>query len=244
MGSRASSGMSAGKIVLIILGSISLIFGLAFAAAGGVVLVAQSAFRDAQGFFVSGPHPFASDGYALTSTRIDLGANPERGASNIGGIFTLRLRAESTNGKEIFIGVAPTSDIDAYLGNVSHDEISDVSLRPFNATYVPVEGSEKPKPPAQEPIWVQTESGPGERTLVWHPRSGRWTVVVMNADASRDVAARMSVGVRVRFLTWIGIGLLILALLAFFAGSLMLYFGLRQRRGPDASPVPADAAVS
>ena len=37
----------------------------------------------------------------------------------------------------------------------------------------------------------------------------------------------MSVGVRVRFLTWIAIGLLIAALLAFVAGGLMLYFGLR-----------------
>lgn len=237
MGSQARSGMSAGKIVLIILGSISLIFGLAFAGAGGVVLVAQSAFRDAQGFFVSGPHPFASDGYALTSTRIDFGANPERGASNIGGIFTLRLRAESSNGKQIFIGVAPSADVDAYLGNVSHDEISDVSLRPFNATYVPVEGSATPRPPAQEPIWVQTQSGPGEQTLVWHPRSGRWTVVVMNADASHGVAARMSVGVRVRFLTWIGIGLLVLALLAFLAGGLMLYFGVRRPRASRVTPV-------
>jgi hypothetical protein len=244
MVSRAPSGTSAGKIVLIILGSISLIFGLAVAGAGGVVMVAQSAFRDAQGFFVSGPHPFGSAGYALTSQHIDLGANPEQGASKIGGIFTLRLRVESSNGKQIFIGVAPSADVDSYLGNVSHDEISDVSLRPFHATYQPVEGSAAPKPPAQEPIWVQTESGPGERTLVWHPRSGRWTVVVMNADASRGVAARMSVGVRVRFLTWIGIGLLILALLAFVAGGLMLYFGVRQARRSGAPPVPADAAAS
>src|SRR5690348_17297061 len=105
MASRAPSGITAGRIVLIVLGSFALIFGLAFAAGGGVVLVAQSAFRDAEGFFVSGPHTFASYGYAITSKRIDLGANPERGASNIGGIFTLRLRAESSNGKQVFIGV-------------------------------------------------------------------------------------------------------------------------------------------
>ena len=243
MASRAPSGMTAGRIVLIVLGSFALIFGLAFAAGGGVVLVAQSAFRDAQGFFVSGPHSFVSNGYALTSTRIDLGANPERGASNIGGIFTLRLRAESSNGKQIFIGIAPSANVDSYLADVNHDEITDVSIRPFKATYAHVDGTSVPKPPSQEPIWVQTESGPGERTLTWHPRSGRWTVVVMNADGSPGVGARMSVGVRVRFLTWIGIGLLALALLAFIAGGLMLYFGVRQPRAK-VPPLPANVAAS
>jgi len=243
MASRASSGMSAGKIVLIILGSISLIFGLAFAGGGGVVLVAQSAFRDADGFFVSGPHPFESNGYAITSKRIDLGTNPERGASNIGGIFTLRLRAESTNGKPIFIGIAPAADVDSYLGTVDHDEVTDVSLRPFQPTYVHINGTPVSLAPAQEQIWVASESGLGEQSLIWHPRSGRWAVVVMEADGSRIVAARMSVGVKVRFLTWIGIGLLVLALLAFAAGGLMLYFGVRRPRAPEV-PVPADAAAS
>ena len=244
MTSRASSGMSAGRIVLIVIGSFALIFGLAFAAGGGVVLVAQSAFRDAQGFFVSGPHPFVSDGYALTSTRIDLGANPESGASNIGGIFTLRLRADSSNGKQIFIGIAPSADVDSYLGDVDHDEITDVSIRPFKATYSHVDGTAVPKPPSQEPIWVQTESGPGERTLTWHPRSGRWTVVVMNADGSPHVGAQMSVGVRVRYLTWIGMGLLGLALLAFTAGGFMLYFGVRRPRPSEAPPLPDDVTAA
>ena len=235
--------MSAGRIVLIIIGSIALIFGLAFAAAGGVVLVAQSAFRDAQGFFVSGPHPFASAGYAITSNRIDLGANPERGASNIGGIFTLRLHVESANGKQIFIGIAPSADVDAYLGNVEHDEVLDIS-RHFNPTYKHVDGTATPKPPSQEPIWVATASTPTQPNLVWHPRSGRWTAVIMNLDGSRVVDSRMSVGVRVRYLTWIGIGLLILALLAFVGGGLMLYFGVRQPRHPKVPPMPADAAAS
>jgi hypothetical protein len=49
----------------------------------------------------------------------------------------------------------------------------------------------------------------------------------MNADGSRPVNAQMSVGVRVRFLTWIAIGLFIAAFVEFIAGGLMLYFGVR-----------------
>ncbi|HLW16650.1 MAG TPA: hypothetical protein VKV69_04750 [Actinomycetota bacterium] len=234
--------MTAGRIVLIVLGSFALIFGLAFAAGGGVVLVAQSAFRDAEGFFVSGPHPFESSGYAITSNRIDLGANPERGATNISGIFTLRLRAQGSNGKQIFIGVAPSDEADAYLANVDHDVVTDVS-RPFRATYEHVDGGPPSRPPGQEPIWVATGAGQQEQQLLWHPRSGRWTVVIMNADGSGGVGAQMSVGVRVRYLAWIGIGLLGLALLAFIAGGLMLYFGVRQPRQKSPA-LPAEVAAS
>ncbi|HJT37581.1 MAG TPA: DUF4389 domain-containing protein, partial [Actinomycetota bacterium] len=190
------------------LGAVALIVGLALAAGGGVVLVAQSAFRDAEGFFVAGPHPFDSAGYAITSKHIDLGTNPERGASDIGGIFTLRLRAQSTNGSQIFIGIARSADVESYLTDVDHDEITDVSLRPFRATYQHLAGTATPRAPTKDPIWVQTVWGPGQQTLIWHPRRGQWTVVIMNADGARDVSARMSVGVRVRYLTWIGVGLL------------------------------------
>jgi hypothetical protein len=65
----------------------------------------------------------------------------------------------------------------------------------------------------------------------------------MNADGSPGVTVRMSVGVRVRFLTWIAIGLLIAALIAFIAGGLMLYFGARAPKrssGADqTNPTPA-----
>ena len=59
----------------------------------------------------------------------------------------------------------------------------------------------------------------------------------MNADGSPAVNAKMSVGVKVRFLTWIAIGLLIAALMAFIAGGLMLYFGARApKRLPGGEP--------
>jgi hypothetical protein len=227
MARRPGSSIGAGKIVLIVLGAVSLLFGLALAAAGGVVLFAQSAFRDAQGFFVSGSHPFTSTGYAVTSQRLDLGVNPERGAFQIGGIFTLRLRVVGEGANEIFVGVGPSPDVDTYLARSAHDQVTDVQLDPYQATYRTLSGDTPPGPPSAQPFWAVKEAGTTEQTLIWQPRSGRWTVVIMNADGSRPVNAQMSVGVRVRFLTWIAIGLLIAALVAFIAGGLMLYFGVR-----------------
>jgi len=227
MARKPGSSIGVGKIVLIVLGAVSLLFGLALAAAGGVVLFAQSAFRDAQGYFVSGSHPFTSSGYAVTSERLDLGVNPERGAFQVGGIFTLRLRVASEGAPAIFVGVGPSSDVDTYLARSAHDQVTDVELDPYRATYRTVPGDTPPGPPAAQTFWARQQTGTAEQTLVWQPRSGRWTVVIMNADGSRPVAAQMSVGVRVRFLTWIAMGLLIAALVAFIAGGLMLYFGVR-----------------
>jgi hypothetical protein len=42
--------------------------------------------------------------------------------------------------------------------------------------------------------------------LLWKLRSGTWSVVVMNADGSRDVAATIGVGVKVPGLLWVGSG--------------------------------------
>jgi len=221
------AGLGAGKIILIVLGAVSLLLGMALAGGGGVVLFAQSAFRDAQGFFVAGPHPITSTGYAVTSERLDLGINPERGSVQIGGIFTLRLRVVSQRPQPIFVGIGPSSDVDAYLENSAHDEVTDVQLDPYKASYRDVPGDTPPGSPGRESFWASQQSGTGEQTVVWHPRNGRWTVVIMNEDGSPVVNARMSVGVRVRFLTWIAIGLLIAAMLAFIAGGLMLYFGVR-----------------
>jgi hypothetical protein len=221
------SHIGAGKIVLIVLGAASLLFGLAFAAAGGVVLFAQSAFRDVQGYFVSGTHPFTSTGYAVTSERLDLGVNPERGAFQIGGIFTLRLRVASEGPQAIFVGVGPSTDVDTYLAHSAHDQVTDVHLGPYRATYRTIQGSTPPGPPGAQHFWARSTAGAGQQTLTWQPRSGAWTVVIMNADGSRVVNAQMSVGVRVRFLTWIAIGLFMAAMLAFIAGGLMLYFGVR-----------------
>jgi hypothetical protein len=173
------------------------------------------------------PHLFTSNGYAVTSERLDLGVNPERGAFQIGGIFTLRLRVFTEGTKEIFVGVGPSTDVDRYLARSGHDQVTDVQLDPYQATYRTLPGDLSPGPPAAQAFWAAQEAGTTQQTLIWQPRSGQWTLVIMNADGSRPVNAQMSVGVRVRFLTWIAIGLFIAAFVAFIAGGLMLYFGVR-----------------
>jgi hypothetical protein len=55
-------------------------------------------------------------------------------------------------------------------------------------------------------FWAAAVSGTSS-PLLWKLRSGTWSIVVMNADGSRNVAATIGVGVKVPAALWAGIGL-------------------------------------
>ena len=48
---------------------------------------------------------------------------------------TIRLQTTAKGGKPLFVGVARTRDVDAYLRGVSHSEVSDIDYAPFSARY-------------------------------------------------------------------------------------------------------------
>jgi hypothetical protein len=232
--SAPQSGMTAGRIVLIIFGALSLVLGLAFAAGGGVIVFAQAAFRDAQGYFHSSFQPFSSSGYALTSQHIDLGSEPDRGGFQLGDVIELRLRVRSVTASPVFIGIGPAADVDNYVAQIEHDDVTDVSEHPFRVTYDHIPGGGPPDDPLQKQFWAVQRSGPGEQTVIWRPRAGDWKLVVMNADAGQPVDVRFQVGVKVRYLGAIAAGLLIAAVVFWIGGAFMLYFGVRRPRAPAA----------
>jgi hypothetical protein len=55
---------------------------------------------------------------------------------------------------------------------------------------------------------VARAEGTASTTLTWSVRSGRWVLVVMNADASPGVEARLAFGVKTGILGPIGTRLL------------------------------------
>ena len=58
--------------------------------------------------------------------------------------------------------------------------------------------------------------------LTWPDRGGSWTVVAMDADASRPVAVRITVAASVPSLPWIAAALLVGGLLTLAAGSALI----------------------
>jgi hypothetical protein len=60
--------------------------------------------------------------------------------------------------------------------------------------------------------------------------------VVMNADAARGVEADVSVGAKVPFILWLGVGLLGAGALVAVGSGVAIYFGVRTRRTPQPDP--------
>jgi hypothetical protein len=107
--------------------------------------------------------------------------------------------------------------VDRYLASVPADVVTDFELDPFELTREPREGSRQPAPPADQPIWVASGTGPASPTLRWKVRDGDYRLVVMNADGSRGVDAEGEVALtasHVPTIAWSMIGGGVLLLLA------------------------------
>jgi hypothetical protein len=125
---------------------------------------------------------------------------------------------------------------------VSFDTVTDVELDPLRATYQATSGAETPGGPESENFWAASATGPGEQTLEWEVAKGDWSAVVMNADASPGVQVRLSLGAKVGFIFWLGLGLLIAGVVLLAGGGVMTYFSLRRPRSAPAVAKPAGAS--
>ncbi len=166
---------------------------------------------------------------------------------------TVRIRATSANGAPIFIGIAPQTDVDRWLGGVAHEHVTSVSFGPFNTETQLVNGNAAPAPPGTQTFWVTSTSGTRTQTLTWPTEGGHWSAVLMNADAARGISVDVNLGAKTGVLLPVGLGLGFLGLLVLAASALMMVFGLRRREEsqpttapvrpppPEASPVFSSA---
>jgi len=218
--------MKAGRIVMLVIGSLCALVGLGLLAGAGFAGWVNYQQRDGR-YFITPSAPFSGNSYALTTPRLDLmtGGGVDDGVPvDIAG--SVLLRGSSTDpGKEIFIGIAPRADVATYLAGVRRTEIVDVRFNPFRARYREVAGSQIPSNPAQQTFWAATATGPGEQELTWNLRSGSWAVVVMNADATSPVSVNLQAGARTDLLLPVFIGLLIGGLVMLLIGVPLIVLG-------------------
>jgi hypothetical protein len=216
----------------VVIGSLLSLIGVCVLAAGGALAWAGTQ-RDGAGYFNTSSERLASQGFAVTSDVVDLGdeARPADWGSGIGELLKVRLRAEAAGaGEQVFVGVARTSDVDAYLAGVAHDVVVDLQTDPFKAEYRAVSGEKQPQRPEDQGFWVASSAGAGRQELVWTPRDGEWTVVMMNADAHKAVAAKVDVAIEVRHLWAIAAGLLGGGFLLSAGGVVLIVSAARPRR--------------
>jgi len=229
--------VSAGRVILIVLGSIGVLFGLALLAAGGFVLWADRTQRD-DGYVTTPTERFATPTYALTRTRLDVGTDAPGWLLNDSWFGKVRIRGDSSGAKMLFIGIGPEAAVAKYLGSVAHASVEDVDFDPFRVKYRPIAGGEPQGPPTEQSFWAASASGVGTQTVTWKVREGDWSVVVMNADGSRGIAADIDLGAKLSFLLWVAIGSLVGGLLVVGGSTALILLAARTRKPPAAPSVP------
>src|SRR5262245_45656352 len=227
--------VSAGRVVLIVLGSLGVLFGLALLAGGGFLLWADRTQRD-DGYLTTPTERFATPTYAMTRSRLEVDTNGEGWVLNENWFGKIRIRGESPTGSNLFIGIGPQAEVSRYLGDVAHANVQDVDFDPFRATYLAVSGNAPRAPPTDQTFWAASASGVGQQTLTWKVRDGDWSVVLMNADGSRGVAADVDLGAKLSWLLWVAVGTLIGGVLVTGGSAGLVVLAARKPRAP---PTPA-----
>jgi hypothetical protein len=193
---------STGSVVMIVMGSLVGLIALALLAGGGGVIWADHAKKDSKGFFTTTAHRFEAPTYAITHQGVKIGKVPWIGDTKI------RVRATTADrSKPVFVGIARTDDVQRYLANVPHTETENLDYDPFTVDYRNVAGDKAPGRPAAQSIWAASAVGRDKVSVAWPLEKGSWSVVVMNADGSRDVAANVDLGAKVNHIGLITGGL-------------------------------------
>jgi len=224
---RPRSNWTAGRVVGMVFTSIGGLIGLALLLAGIALIVVYAFGRD-DGYFNSDRKELRSATYAITTGEIDLGADELDWAPD--GILG-KVRVQVDSKKPVFVGIGSNEEVDRYLGNVAHDELTD-----FNDDRPQFDlrrGGPLRTPPRKQGFWVARAEGPGEQTVTWDAEFGRWTAVVMNANGARGIAVEAEAGIKLDWVIWAGIGILAVGLLMTGgAVALILLIGRRASRGP------------
>jgi hypothetical protein len=210
--------------------SIGGLIGLALLLGGIAVLAAYAFGRDDDGYFTSDRNRLESGAYAITTEDIDLGADEVDWAPD-GILGNVRVQVDGGE-TPVFVGIAPDDDVDRYLGGIAHDEL--VDFDGDEPELVPHEGRAPRTPPGDQDFWVAESEGSGEQELTWDAEFGRWTAVVMNADAARSIDVEADAGVKLDWAIWAGLGMFVVGLLM-TAGAVVVILLIGRRAGRDST---------
>jgi len=224
--------MSAGRIILLIFGIIGILISIGLLVGGGAVLWADNTIKDGEGFYTTKTIQIEKDSYAIVTgpTNIDIEADWGWGWQwDWGNLATFKVEGSSNDSsKQLFIGIASESDLDAYLSGVQHDEVINIHVYPDSIDYQHHSGSVVPGAPTSQTFWTSSTHGAGTQSLEWDLEPGSHSLVLMNSDGSAGVDISIEFGVKIPWLLGVGIGLLAGGVIALGTGSMMVIFALRR----------------
>ncbi|WP_043500965.1 hypothetical protein [Georgenia sp. SUBG003] len=207
------SAWTGARIVAVLLGVLLAMFGLGALGTGLTTGFFHVVTRD-DGYVTSPGEHVSSEGYAVILG--DAEVNTVGLPADWPGRFLgdVRVRAESLDGGEIFVGIAPAFEARRYLDGVHHHEVGESPRWSIEH-----DGGAPAGPPTQEDFWLEEAAGPGVQALeVDELTSGRWALVVMSPDAAPGIDARVDVGATLPWLPWVAVVALVVGLVALAGG--------------------------
>jgi hypothetical protein len=232
-----SSGWGAGRVVALVIGCLLLFSGLTTGAAALAMSVTDEVARDQDGFLMTPAKTLDTSTYAITSDRLELTIDegvPGWAPESMFGRG--RVVADPQGDGELFVGVASTTDVDAWLGGTAHVVVDDLT---GTVRYRPEGTGELDGLPQDADFWVASEQGTGRQSVTWDLTNGDWTVVVMNADGASGVIARVQAGATLPVFGWATAGLWWTTAVLVLVGALIVVLAVVTRRttsGPSALP--------
>ena len=204
--------LSGGRLAAVIGGVTSLMLAALLLLAGTGLLWADSRKDD--------------DGYFSTVARAARGHHElrdrdrrprDRRRADVGEGLYGKLRLEVDGDKPVFAGIARSRDVHAYLRDSAHATLTDLEVRPFRPDYRDEPGTARSRPARRADVLGRLHRGRRRAHADVGRQDGDWSVVVMNADGSRGVNARVSAGASVPLLDDLGYGFSIASLLLVLA---------------------------
>jgi uncharacterized RDD family membrane protein YckC/RNA polymerase subunit RPABC4/transcription elongation factor Spt4 len=244
-----SSGRNYTTLLAVFFGGIIIIASLGLLAGGGMVMWAQSTFRDPDGFLISGEVKMQVDSHALVHQGVDIDVDVPSYVwqPDLGDLVTIKLVGTSNDpSKPVFIGIAREGVASEYLSSVEYDEVVDFTWsydrwrehQPA-LSYDTHHGGAPSQAPATEIFWEASITGSGTQTLEWEPEVGNFWFVVMNADGSSDVDVDMQLGAKIPFLRYIGNMMFAGGFISLMVGGLIIFLGaIRPQRSWESREMP------
>ncbi len=215
------------RAVLIIVGIVLLLLGLAVATTGGVLAVTLGS----DGVYTTGAGKVSGTGSALVFNEFSVDTK----GADVTKIASLAVSARSTAGREVFIGLAPATQVTKYLKGVPHDLVSDLSGD--KAQVVPIPGTTAPAAaPNSQTFW--TVKAQGEDPQIVLPADKSQTLVIMNADAVASVAVDLKIGLVSSVLFPFGIGFAVVGVILILLAIWVFVRAAKAKRKPPAGQMP------
>lgn len=215
------------RAILIIVGIIVLLVGLAVGCAGGAVATVVGS----DGKYDWAVGTASSQGYAIVFNQFEVTGTGQQNAKQF---VDFTVGAHSANGKTLFIGLAPAAEISSYLAGVPHDVITEVTT----GRAVTIPGDTAPKTPADQSFWSAQATGL-DPSISLLSTAGPQSLVVMNADPSTAVSTVLRVGVSSGSIFPIGIAFVALGLLLIVLAIWMFVRAAKAKRKPPVPPTNA-----